>query len=122
MALQDSETWVDAEIRKIVGEQNASLRSFERSPVHPSHVAASIMSALFAAERAIARARTGTSDAAELGAVWRALEVAHMQYRMNQDDEDGYGSATFSEMKAGLEAVARRRGLWDAFAAARGPE
>jgi hypothetical protein len=92
-------------VRRIFDEQRHYLTRIEERGVHPRGIVKDVLRAIVASEHAIARAGAHERAHAWLDAVLVELRRELDDWRVREDDVDGYGSATIQEVMRGVAGV-----------------
>jgi signal peptidase I len=94
-------------IDAIFARQAADGTEKKNSPMYPGSVGDDVLGAVVAARGAVGHIGSSEDAHAFLSAAVLRVAEAHEQWRSNEVDEDGYGSATFHEIRRDLDALLR---------------
>jgi hypothetical protein len=91
----------------IFAKQDADAAEKRSSPMYPPSVASDVLRASVAARGVVGRIQPGWTAHAFLAAAVVRVADAHERWRSEEEDEDGFGSATFHEIRRDLDALLR---------------
>ncbi|MBX3575815.1 MAG: hypothetical protein KF723_01305 [Rhizobiaceae bacterium] len=101
---------VEAAVRAVFAHETADGTGKRANPYWSSgghNVGTDVLIAVSAARRSLHGGRSATLT---LGRSLELLETAHERYRREEDDPDGFGSATFHAIRRAFEALAAQHG------------
>lgn len=93
---------LETEIDAIFTKQCDWVEHAANSGQYPGHIIHDVHAAIGIADRVVKSVAPHTNCAAYIEELIAMLDAAHNRYRQDYDDEDGYGSATFHEIKQAL--------------------
>jgi hypothetical protein len=101
---------LETDIEAILRAQEDWLRHAQERGNHPGQVINAVQTAINACRSVVSSVAPRDGRDEYVRHLLEALDRRHDQYRREEDDEDGYGSSTFHEVKRELNALAPDNG------------
>ena len=97
---------LEAELNAIFEKQEAWVKQAETNGNYTGDVINSVHAAIHSCRNAVGRLSPQTDRESYIAALLAALDKSHDDFRREQEDEYGYGSSTFHEIKRDVAALA----------------
>jgi hypothetical protein len=98
---------LEARIDRILQAQDADGAARLSDPSYPPQVGQAIQYAAHLARSAIGHPSDSTDAVSFLRGAVERIQALHQRWRQEEEDEDGFGSATLHEVRRDLESLLR---------------